>query len=332
MRFGIGLPGANPMSNSRWDTPTVVKAMIEVAKKADDLGFDFVGAQDHPVIPKASTKMIGPRWFDAVSTLGFLAGATKRIRLLTSVVVVPYRNPFTMANSIATLDRLSKGRVIFGVGIGHLRSEFDTLGVPYEERAARTDEYLKIMRGLWTEEALTFDGQFFSCRDMMLEPKPVQQPLPIWVGGNGKPAIRRAAALGQAWHPFQVTRDDLPGLVQHAQELAAKAGRGPLDISVSMKPIARDPQAIRQRSAEEVQRRVEQIAGASDYYRKIAAKNLDSSAITETDDVHAEIEGLKDAGATCLQVGFRYRELPELLDSMEWFAQEIMPGHRDAAS
>src|SRR6266540_4786633 len=119
MNFGIGLPGANPMSAPRWDEDAIREGMVAVAKKADELGYAYVSVQDHIVIPREKTRMIGPRWYDPVATLAFIAAVTRRVRLLTSIVVLPYRNPFVIAKSMATLDVLSGGRVIFGVGVGH---------------------------------------------------------------------------------------------------------------------------------------------------------------------------------------------------------------------
>lgn len=326
MKFGIGLPGVNPMSASRWDREAINQGIAAVAKQADALGFDFVGAQDHPVIPTASRHMIGPRWYDAVSTLAFVAGMTQRVRLLTSVVVLPYRDPFTIAKSIATLDTLSRGRVTFGVGVGHLKAEFEALKVPYEERGARTDEYIQIIRKLWTEDSVTYEGRFYQCQRMVLDPKPAQRHLPIWGGGNSRAAARRAGTLCDGWNPFQVSPDELRELAAYARGLAAQQGRnGSFAVVAPVGPILRHPEAAPQRSAEEVRRRVQAIAGDSEFYRKIATRNLDTASLTSVDDIVQQIDRVKAAGATHLNVGFRYRELSHYLESMEWFAKEVMP-------
>ncbi|MEE9286186.1 MAG: LLM class F420-dependent oxidoreductase, partial [Dehalococcoidia bacterium] len=299
MKFGIGLPGANPMSASRWDHEAITRGIVEVSKKADALGFDFVSAQDHPVIPEASRSMIGPRWYDAFATLAFVAGMTRRVRLLTSVVVLPYRNPFTVAKTIATLDVLSRGRVIFGVGVGHLRAEFEALGVPYEERGARTSEYIEIIRRLWTEEAVTYEGRFYQCQDVTLDPKPAQRPLPIWVGGNSKAAARRAGTLAEGWTPFQVTPEELRELGGYSRGLAGESGRGDAFAVVSPMPaILRHEDAAPKRTPEEIERRVQAIAGESEFYQKIARRNLERPSVTSTESVLEQIDGAREAGAT----------------------------------
>jgi len=326
VKFGIGLPGVNPMSASRWDRDAITRGIVEVATAADRLGYEFVSAQDHPVIPEASRHMIGPRWYDALSTLSFVAGMTKRVRLLTSVVVLPYRDPFSIAKAMATLDVLSRGRAIFGVGVGHLKAEFDALGVPYAERGARTDEYLQIIKRLWAEESVTFKGRFYQCERMVLAPKPVQRPLPVWVGGNSRAAAQRAGALADGFNPFQVSADELAGLAKESRSLAARAGRErSFAIVAPVGPVLRNPDAAPKRSAEEVQRRVQAIAGDSEFYRKIASRNLSSDSLSTTEAVAGMVERAKAAGATHCNVGFRYRELPHYLEAMDWFAKEVMP-------
>lgn len=327
MKFGIGLPGVNPFSASKWDRDAITQGIVEVAQAADRLGYEFVSAQDHPVIPAASRHMIGPRWYDAVSTLSFVAGMTKHVRLLTSIVVLPYRDPFTIAKAIATLDALSRGRVIFGVGVGHLKAEFDALRVPYAERGARTDEYIQIIRKLWSEPSVTYEGRFYQCKDMALDPKPVQKPLPIWVGGNSRAAALRAGKLGDGFNPFNLTTEELAPLAKESLALARKAGRASFPIVAPVGPILRHEDAAPKRSAEEVERRVQAIAGDSEYYRTIAARNLSTVSLSTKESVVQMVESAKAAGATHLNVGFRYRELRHCLEAMDWFAREIMPAY-----
>ena len=322
MKFGIVLPGASPLTASRWDQGAIARGMVETAKLAERLGYDFVGSSDHVVIPKASARLIPPRWYDPVATLGFVAGGTKRVRLLTSIVVVPYRNPFTMAKSIATLDVLSRGRVIFGAGVGHLKAEFDALGVPYAERGPRTDEYLEIMKRLWSEEAVTYQGRFYSCRDMMLEPKPLQKPLPIWIGGNSRAAAERAGRLGDGWHPHQHDLEELPDLIAAARERAN--GRS-LDIAGALGPIARHPDAVRRRSPEEIERRARELAGDSEFHRDVVRRNLASVSLTSKDQAVEDVGHLQGFGMTHLWVRFAFREMSHLTEAMEWFAEEVMP-------
>ena len=326
MKFGVGLPGANPMTAPRWDRESISRGMVEVARRADALGYDWVAAPDHLAIPSASRQIIGPRWYDAVGTLSFVASVTKRVRLLTSVVVLPYRDPFSIAKSIATLDVLSRGRVIFGVGVGHLEKEFATLKVPYAERGPRTDECIQMIRRLWTEESVTFQGRFYQCARMCLDPKPEQRPLPIWIGGNSKYAARRAGLVAEGWDPFQVGADEVRELGGMARQLAAARGhRKDFAVVMPVGPILRNPEAAPTRTQEDVQRRLKAHKDDPEFYRKIIAKSLDPSSLTSAEEVTRQIDGARAAGATHLNVAFRYRELGHYLEALDWFAKEIMP-------
>lgn len=326
MKFGIGLPAVTPTAAVRWDRESVNRAVAEVARKADALGYDFVTACDHIVIPEANRRLIGPRWYDAVATLSYVAAMTSRVRLLTSVVVLPYRNPFTIAKSIATLDVLSRGRVIFGVGVGHLKPEFEALKVPYQDRGPMTDECIRIIKRLWTEDSVTYEGRYYQCRDVVLEPKPVQKPLPIWIGGNSKLAVKRAVTMAEGWTPFSLPPEEFQEGAGYGQRLAMQTGRKePLALVAPIGPVLRHEDAAPRRSPEEVERRVQEAAGDSRFYRDILSRNLASIPLTSAEEMAGRIEKVRAAGATHCNVGFRYRELSHYLEAMEWFAGEVMP-------
>jgi probable F420-dependent oxidoreductase len=320
----------NPNSAGRWDQQQVLQGVIAIAKKADALGFDYVTAQDHPVIPKASSTLIAPRWYDAIATLSFVAAFTKRVRLVTSVLVLPYRNPFTVAKSMATLDVLSRGRAVMGAGVGHMKPEFEALGVSYDERGPITDEYIRIIQGLWREPAFTYQGKYYQSRDMVLSPKPLQRPLPIWAGGNERPAVRRAYSLCQGWAPFLMKPGQMKSLTDYGRGVAKESGRDP-DIAViaPIGPVLRNEVAAPKRSAEQIEARVKQIAGDSEYYQRLVRRNLETaSALTTPEDIHEQIKTWKAAGATHFNVNFRYRELSHLTEAIDWFAKEVMPKYR----
>lgn len=327
MRFGIGLPGVNPNVATRWDQQQVLHGVIEVAKLADSLGFDFVTAQDHPVIPKASTGMIGPRWYDAIATLSYVAAFTKRVRLVTSVLVLPYRNPFTVAKAMATLDQFSRGRAVLGAGVGHLKAEFDTLGVSYAERGPITDEYLAIIQGLWREPVFSHQGKYHQFSEMVLAPKPVQRPLPVWAGGNERPAVRRAYTMCQGWTPFLIKPEQIKSLTVYGRDVAKAAGRDPnIAVVAPIGPVLRNEEAAPRRSAEQIEARVKQIAGDSEYYQKIARQNLHTAmGLTTPEEMHQQIATWQAAGTTHASIAFRYRELSHLTEAMTWFAKEVMP-------
>ena len=185
--------------------------IVETAVAAESLGFDAVMVNDH-IIVDGSPRNLGP-WgntFDPFVTLSFVAARTSRIRLGTSVLIVPYRNPIATAKAYATLDRMSGGRVIAGVGTGWNEPEFAALGVPFHERGARTDEYLRIFQACWGADPVTFKGKFNAFTDMHVKPKPLQPGgPPIWVGGTSPAALRRAAKFAAVWQPTPMSLADL---------------------------------------------------------------------------------------------------------------------------
>ena len=155
---------------------------------------------------------------DRITTLAYLAGITDRIKLVTSVMIIPYRNPILTAKMLSTLDMLSKGRLILGAGVGWMEEEFELLDTaPFAERGAVPNEYLRAFIALWTSDNPTFEGKYVNFSDITFLPKPGQKPHPpIWIGGQSKPAIRRAAQLGNAWHPVGA----IPAAPLEPEELA----------------------------------------------------------------------------------------------------------------
>lgn len=180
------------------------EAIGEVAQAAEELGYDSVWVMDHVVVPDVpEAKQFTPLVYDPFLTLAYVAAQTKRVRLGTSALIVPYRSPLVQAKMLSTLDALSHGRLIVGVGTGWLPQEFEALGVPFDRRGALTDEYLEAMKALWSSPGPTsFHGPTIHFENVLCEPKPVQRPHPpLWIGGGSGAALRRAAKLGSAWHP-----------------------------------------------------------------------------------------------------------------------------------
>jgi probable F420-dependent oxidoreductase len=231
MKIGLKLPSSGAMA-----TPSF---MTELAVQADRLGYHSLQISDHVVIPA----QIGPRYpysasgvprwqpdtdyFEPIGMLGYLAGKTQSARLGTSVLVLPYRHPVVTAKQLATIDALSGGRVFAGIGAGWMQEEFQILGSPpYDERGAITDEYINVFRALWNEELPQFDGNYVSFPPLGARPRPAQSGgIPIIVGGNTKPAIRRAARLGDGWMPLNLAPDDLTDGMQYLRAQLNKAGR-----------------------------------------------------------------------------------------------------------
>jgi len=240
MLFGVHISEAVGFNPSGED-------YISVARHAEALGFNSLWVGDHVVIPKVLhatypyTKdgSIGfpPRtpWPDPITLLSALGPCTKTIRLCTGISVVPYRNPLHMAKAIGTADLMSNGRVVYGVGLGWLKEEFETLGIDFKERAARTDEYLRIMKAMWTGGDTTYKGRFFAVPDLHVNPLPVQKPHPpIMIGGQHKPAFKRVVALGDGWMCGVITPDAFRPQLKELSEMLAEAGRKLSDIKISM--------------------------------------------------------------------------------------------------
>jgi probable F420-dependent oxidoreductase len=193
------------------------EGIIATACKAEALGFDAVLVNDHIIVDGSPRSAVWANTYDPLIALSLIAAHTRRIRLGTSVLIMPYRNPIATAKMIATLDRMSGGRVIAGVGVGWNEAEFQALGVPFRERGARTTEYLRIWQACWAPGAVSFQGRFFAFADMYVNPKPLQQPHPpIWIGGSSPAALRRAAAFAQVWQP---TPTPLAELIQRQADL-----------------------------------------------------------------------------------------------------------------
>jgi probable F420-dependent oxidoreductase len=186
------------------------EGIVTTACKAEALGFDAVLVNDHIIVDSSPRSAVWTNTYDPLIALSFIAAHTTRIRLGTSVLIMPYRNPIATAKMMATLDRMSGGRVIAGVGVGWNEAEFQALGVPFRERGARTTEYLRLWQACWAPGEVSFEGQFFSFANMHVNPKPLQQPHPpIWIGGSSPAALRRAAAFAQVWQPTPTPLADL---------------------------------------------------------------------------------------------------------------------------
>ena len=218
MEFGVCLP--------QYGREVSLHDLRVVCLDAEALGFDSVWVSDHIVTPEHMQASVGPIFFDAFVVLSHVSAMTERVRLGTTVMVTPYRNPLVAAKIISSLDALSGGRVVLGVGVGGAPDEFAALGIPESQRGARTDEYLAAMIELWTNDPAGYHGRYVSFEGVRFAPKPVQQPHPpIWVGGRSDAALRRAARVAQAWHPTQMPLDSLRERMSRLAEISSELGR-----------------------------------------------------------------------------------------------------------
>jgi probable F420-dependent oxidoreductase len=237
MRIGLSIPRLPDAEGIR-----------RFVKRAEELGFESVLAGDHIVLPTSGTNQYpysadgsfsrpsDEPFLETMTMLGYMAACTDTIKIGTTVIILPYRNPVVQAKMFASLDVLTNGRMICGVGVGWLEKEFDILGVPYNQRGPMSDEFLQVFKILWTETDPEFHGQFYNIDGIQFYPKPVQEPhIPIWVGGHTHRALRRTAKYGDCWHTTRQTPDFVAQNLPYLREQTEKAGRDPASISISLK-------------------------------------------------------------------------------------------------
>ncbi len=220
MKFGVVLP--------IWQLTTGEAESLTV--HAEELGLDGVFVPDHILAKPATTQHYGPHWPDPFSLLAYLAGRTRRIRLGSSVIVLPYRSALVTAKAAATVDQVSGGRFIFGVGVGWDEEEFRDLGLPFRERGRMSDDYLRAIKAAWASDVPEHKGRYLSFAGATFAPRPAQRPHPpIWVGGSpgsvSAPAVRRCAELGDAWHPLGLSLDEIEKGLVALRELATRSRR-----------------------------------------------------------------------------------------------------------
>ena len=235
MKVGISLPQLGPQASA--------ENLIRVARRSEELGYDSAWVlerilwptnprEPYPASPDGSLPEAYQIVFDPLETLTFVAAHTSKIRLGTSVLVLPYHTPIQLARRIATLDVLSGGRVDVGVGAGWSRDEFEAAGTPFERRGARCDEFLQAMIAVWTKDPVSFDGQFYHIPESKVGPKPLQKPHPpIYVAGFGTYAFERAAKYGTGWNPSGIPSWEwLEGMIKQLHETARGAGAGKMAV------------------------------------------------------------------------------------------------------
>ena len=262
MEFGFYLPDNGPLA-----TPEVISRL---ATTAEEMGYGILAVSDHIVMPISIDSVYpyeedgewpgGMDCLETLTTLSFIAAHTSKARLLSSVLVLPYRPPVFTAKMLATIDVLSRGRLILGLGVGWMKEEFEALGSPpFEERGAVSDEYIEVFKELWTKQSPRIDGKYTRFSDVEFQPKPVQKPYPpLWVGGESGPALRRTARVGDVWFPIStnprfpvVTVGQLTGSMTKIRAHAQIIGRNPDEIGVAYNPSVYNPDEVEKDSAGE---------------------------------------------------------------------------------
>lgn len=246
MKFGICLPIRLSLE---------AKDNVEIAKSAEILGFDSIWASDHVVMPEKHLGSFSEVFYDPFMLLSYIAAETSSIKLGTSVIILPYRNPVVVAKMIATLDQLSEGRVVFGVGPGWMREEYDALSVPFSKRGARTNEYIEAIKELWISDEPSYDGEFCSFSNIKFYPKPLQKPHPpIFIAGASDYAIKRAVEYGNGWQPTWVSPQDVKEGISKLKNIAEEKGKDLSSFTYSVRNrldiVGSDYNSVKDRGAE----------------------------------------------------------------------------------
>ncbi|HEV7733984.1 MAG TPA: TIGR03619 family F420-dependent LLM class oxidoreductase [Candidatus Binatia bacterium] len=299
---GLQLPVAaqSTMFAAPWEAQAGTIELVKVAKACDRAGFFYVAVCDHVVVPREQAKAMTTTWYDPIATMGFLAAATKHVRLMSYVWVAAYRHPLMTAKAFMTLDALSGGRVILGVGAGHLQGEFATLGVDFTQRGKLLDEAIDVVTKAFLDEYPEHDSERWPVHDVGLRPRPIQQPRPpIWVGGNTPAALRRAATRGDGWLPQGTFRDQLPSQIATIKAHRQKVrGDEPIEIGANSEWL---------------------YIGTPSFELGPNARSGSGESIAES------LLDLKAMGVNHCGVRFRSRSCDELVDQIDAFATQVAP-------
>lgn len=215
MRVGITSPIVTrvPGAHSAWEASAGIEELARVAETADRLGFHHLTCSEHVAVPSEVAEVRGGTYWDPLATLGYLAARTERIRLATQVLVLGYHHPLEIAKRYGTLDRVSGGRLVLGLGVGTLEEEFELLGAEFAGRGARADDALAALRASLSNPTPEYHGEFYDYAGLVLDPAATQQRVPMWIGGRTLRSLRRAVALGDGWVPFGLKADELTTLL-----------------------------------------------------------------------------------------------------------------------
>ncbi len=304
--YGMQLPiqSQSRLFVSDWELSASVDDLANIARAADRSGWHYLGVCDHTAIPDRLVKAMGAEWYDTIATLGWLAGITTNTMLLSHVLILAQRHPLRAAKELATLDHLSGGRLIVGVGAGHVNEEFDLLNgeAAFADRGPATDEAIEALVACFEHEVPTHQGQRWQFDDMSVAPRPAQSPRPaVWIGGSTGPALRRTAKYGDGWLPQGTRRTDLPGQIATLKALRDEIGDGsPIDIGTIAEPCHVDLGGGRD--------------GLPDYTFVGSAEKIATSLLQ-----------LVDMGVNHLQIPLRARSAAEFAEQTEAFGNLVGP-------
>ncbi|OPG05390.1 LLM class F420-dependent oxidoreductase [Streptomyces sp. GKU 895] len=302
IEYGIQLPvqSQSTIYTEPWEAAAGPADLVAVARAAEDAGFAYVASCDHVAIPRRLAAAMSTVWYDPVATLAHLAAVTERIRLLSHVAVVGLRHPLLSAKQYATVDHLSGGRLILGVGAGHVAEEFEVLGLDFRQRGALLDECVDALRvALGPEEFPEHHGKFYDFQGLGQRPRPAQARVPLWVGGSSPAAVRRAALKGDGWLPQGDPRDRLPAQIAELTRIREEAGvEAPLTVGAIVEPL----------------------------YIGRPGWDVGRRTLTGSPEALAEsLRAYRAMGVHQIQVRFRSRGRTELTDQMAAFGTEVAP-------
>ncbi|WP_432137410.1 MULTISPECIES: TIGR03619 family F420-dependent LLM class oxidoreductase [unclassified Streptomyces] len=302
MRYGIQLPvqAQSTLFAEPWEAAAGPADLVAVARAAEAAGFAYVAVCDHVAVPRRLAAAMSTVWYDPVATLSYLAAATERVRLLSHVAVVALRHPLLTAKQYATLDHLSGGRLVLGVGAGHVPEEFAALGVDFGGRGAVLDETVDALRAaLGPDEFPEHHGKRYDFQGLGQRPRPAQPHVPLWVGGSSPAAVRRAALKGDGWLPQGDPRDRLPDQIARIRRLRERHGRhGDFTVGALAEPL----------------------------YLGTPAWDVGRRTLTGAPDAVAEsLRAYRAMGVHQVQVRFRSRSRTELTDQITAFGADVAP-------
>jgi probable F420-dependent oxidoreductase len=291
VRLGITTPlfTMTPDGHAPWEVDATLDDVVPLVEAADRLGYEYVTCSEHVVIPDDVAPVRGGRYWDPLATFGYLSARTTRIRFATYVLVLGYHHPLAICKRYGTLDRISGGRLILGVGVGSLQPEFELLDASFDDRGARGDESLRALRTSFGRREPEFHGEFFDYSGMIVDPCGVQQTVPLWIGGRTQRSLRRAYEIADGWAPFGLRRDDLAAMLDAARATDAWHARHdardlpPFEVALP------------------------------------AGRLLDP--VGTPDAAVGILEGMRDIGATIVNVNFRHDSPAHYVEQLEALAQ-----------
>ena len=286
IRLGLTTPVVSmvPGAHASWETDGSIDDIAGIARAADALGYDHLTCSEHVIVPTDVAATRGSRYWDPLATFGYLAAVTSRIHLATNVLVLGYHHPLEIAKRYGTLDQVSGGRVILGLGVGSLKEEFELLGLPFDDRGPRADDALAALRVSLSERLPEYDGRYFRYSEVVLDPCARQSSVPLWIGGRTARSLRRAVELADGWVPFGIRAADVGAMLAEARATPAWSSRTrPLEVVLrNGRPL--DP-------------------------------------IDDPDGARRIVERLLAVGATGLQLWFTHRSMAHYLEQLEAMAR-----------